>query len=348
MSTGNGSRVKVGLIGLGRSGWNIHAKALEAMGDQYQVAAVADADTSRLEEANKTFSCRTFSDTNDLIAADGLDLIVVASPNVYHVDHAVAAMKAGKHVVCEKPMALSAAEADAVIEVAEITGRVLAPFQNRRYEPHFLKVCEILGSGLLGDILQVRMCWHGFSRRWDWQTLREFGGGLLNNNGAHMIDQALVLFGESEPELFVDLKQALSSGDTEDHVRVILRGEGAPTIDVELTSASAYPLDRWHVMGTAGGLIGTMNELHWKWVDWSTMPARPVDRMPTPDRAYNREELDWQTDSWTLPTDYPGEYTMFYRDLYQTIRHGGDLFVTPASVRRQIALLERCKQACTV
>ena len=61
---------------------------------------------------------------------------------------------------------------------------------------------------------------------------------------------------------------------------------------------------------------------------------------------YNREDLDWQTDSWTLPKDFPGEYTMFYRDLYQTIRHGADLFVTPASVRRQIALLERCRLAC--
>lgn len=346
MSTGNGSRVKVGIIGLGRSGWNIHAKTLKEMGDHYQVTAVADADPQRLEEASKAFGCRTFADTNELIAADGLDLLVVASPNIYHVDHAVAGMKAGKHVVCEKPMALSAAEADAVIEVSAQTGRVLAPFQNRRYEPHFLKVREVLDSGLLGDILQIRMCWHGFSRRWDWQTLAEFGGGLLNNNGAHLIDQAIVLFGDREPELFVDLKQALSSGDTEDHVKVILRAEGAPTIDVELTSASAYPIDRWHVMGTAGGLIGTMNELNWKWVDWSKMPKRPVDRMPTPDRAYNREDLDWQTESWTLPEDFPGEYTMFYRDLYQTIRHGADLFVTPASVRRQIALLERCRLAC--
>lgn len=348
MSTGNGSRVKVGIIGLGRSGWNIHAKTLKAMGEHYRVAAVADADPKRLDEASKTFGCRTFADTNDLIAADGVDLLIVASPNIYHVDHAVAGMKAGKHVVCEKPMALSTAEADAVIEVSEQTGRVLAPFQNRRYEPHFLKVREIMDSGLLGDILQIRMCWHGFSRRWDWQTLAEFGGGLLNNNGAHLIDQAIVLFGDGEPELFVDLKQALSSGDTEDHVKVILRAEGAPTIDVELTSASAYPIDRWHIMGTAGGLIGTMNELHWKWVDWSKMPARPVDRMPTPDRAYNREDLDWQTDSWTLPKDFPGEYTMFYRDLYQTIRHGADLFITPASVRRQIDLLGRCKQACNL
>jgi predicted dehydrogenase len=70
-------------------------------------------------------------------------------------------------------------------------GRVLAPFQNRRYEPHFNKVKEIVASGKLGQIVQIRMAWHSFGRRWDWQTLREFGGGQLANNGPHLLDQAL-------------------------------------------------------------------------------------------------------------------------------------------------------------
>jgi len=346
-TSSNGRRLRVGIIGLGRSGWNIHAKTLQKLEAHYTVDAVADADAARLEEARTVFGCRTYSDAGELITDDGLDLIVVASPNIYHVDHAISAMRSGKHVVCEKPMALSVSEADKAIEVSRETGRTLAPFQNRRYEPHFLKVREILDSGRLGKILQIRMCWHGFSRRWDWQTLSEFGGGLLNNNGAHLLDQALVLFGDQEPELFVDLKQALSSGDTEDHVKVLLKADDSPTIDVELTSASAYPQDRWHIMGTAGGLVGTLTELNWKWVDWSTMPPRPVDRTPiTADRAYNREELNWQSDHWELPKDHPGEYVMFYRDLYQTLSHDKPLFITPESVRRQIDLLERCRRAC--
>lgn len=348
MTSGNGAPVRVGIAGLGRSGWNIHAKTFQVLSDLYQVVAVADADAARRAEAEKTLGCRAYAEFGELIADDTPDLLVVASPNLYHVEHAIAAMRSGKHVVCEKPLALSAAEADSAIEIANETGKVLAPFQNRRYEPHFLKVREILESGVLGRIIQIRMSWHGFSRRWDWQTLQEFGGGLLNNNGAHLLDQAIVLFGEKDPELFVDLKQALTSGDTEDHVKVILSGEDLPTIDVELTSASAYPADRWHIIATAGGLQGTMDELEWKWVDWSAMPDRPVERSPTPDRGYNREELVWKTGSWTKPADYPGEYVMFYRDLYQTLRHGVDLSITPTSVRRQIALLEKCRRACPV
>ncbi len=350
MVEGNGSRLKVGIAGLGRSGWSIHAKALEKMSDHYQVVAVADADQSRLDEAKDAFGCRTYLDFNALLDDKDMDILVVASPNLFHVEHSMTAMRNGMHVVCEKPMALGTEEADAAIACANETGRILAPFQNRRFEPHLLKVKELIDSGLFGRIIQVRLSWHQFTRRWDWQTLKEFGGGSLFNNGAHLTDQAMVFLGEDapEPEIFVDLQKALTCGDTEDHVKIVLKAEGRPTIDLELTSASAFPMDRWHVMGTNGGLRGDLNTLEWKWVDWSTMPKRTVDRVPMPDRSYNNEDINWQTASWTKPADYPGEAVMFYRNLYQVIRHSDALFVTPKSVRQQIAVLERCRQACPV
>ena len=90
------------------------------------------------------------------------------------------------------------------------------------------------------------------------------------------------------------------------------------------------------------------SQLDWKWIDWSTMPDRPVNRMKTQAREYNREELEWKTSSWSKPEDFPGEYVMFYRDLYKTIKQGKGLYITPASVRRQIELLEKCRRACVV
>ena len=184
MVEGNGSRLKVGIAGLGRSGWSIHAKALEKMSDHYQVVAVADADQSRLDEAKDAFGCRTYLDFNALLDDKDMDILVVASPNLFHVEHSMTAMRNGMHVVCEKPMALGTEEADAAIACANETGRILAPFQNRRFEPHLLKVKELIDSGLFGRIIQVRLSWHQFTRRWDWQTLKEFGGGSLFNNGA--------------------------------------------------------------------------------------------------------------------------------------------------------------------
>lgn len=343
----NGKPIDVAIAGLGRSGWKIHADALSQLPEQYRVVAVLDPVESRCAEARERFGCRVAQSYEALIADDAVELVVVASPNLKHVEHTIAAVEAGRHVVCEKPLAMSAEEADRSIEAAERCGRVLAPFQNRRYEPHFLKVKEVIESGRLGRILQVRLAWHGFSRRWDWQTLREFGGGSLNNNGPHLVDQALQLFGEEEePQVFCDLQRGLSSGDAEDHVKIVLRGERSPTIDVELTSVCAYgDQSGWLVMGTAGGLKGHARALEWKWVDWSAMPERPVEREPTSDRTYNREELTWQTERWEAPAGEPSEAIRFYRDLYQTIREGSPLYITPRSVRRQLAVLERCREA---
>ena len=100
-------------------------------------------------------------------------------------------------------------------------------------------------------------------------------------------------------------------------------------IDLEITSCCAYPQNNWQVMGTRGGLTGKFNKLEWKYVDFSKMPERPVDRQPTPDRGYNREELKWTEESWEKPENSPVEATCFYQDLYETMRKGKPLFITP-------------------
>jgi predicted dehydrogenase len=338
--------IRVGVAGLGRSGWNIHAKALQQLPEQYRIVAVMDVSAERRDEAEATLNCRSYDAFDQLVNDDEVELLVVATPNRLHSEHAIEAMQSGRHVVCEKPMALSTRDADRMIAVSKNTGKILAPFQNRRYEAHFQKVRQIVDSGLLGKIIQIRLTWHSFSRRWDWQTLKEFGGGLLNNNGPHLLDHALELLGPFEPEVFVDLHNALSSGDAEDHVKIVLKAEGAPTIDMELTSVCAYPQDRWLVMGTAGGMVGTTSRLQWKWVDWSQMPKRPVQRIPTPDRSYNNETLNWHEDSWEASGDNIPEELSFYHDLYTTLRQNEPLVITPESVRRQIAVIEQCRELC--
>ncbi len=340
--------VVVGIAGLGRSGWAIHALTFRQMPARFRVAAVMDVDAERRTEAERAFGCRSYDRFENLIDDDELEVVVIATPSRFHTEHAVAAMRAGRHVVAEKPFALTPEDADRMISVAKETGRILAPFQNRRYEPHFQKVKEVIGSGVLGDIIQIKMAWHSFARRWDWQTLKEFGGGLLSNNGPHLLDHALELFGSARPEVKAYLSNALSSGDAEDHVKVILSAPSAPTIDIELTAACAYPQDRWHVMGTAGGLRGTTTRLEWKWVDWSKMPERPVQRIPTPDRSYNQEVLEWAEASWEGAEDYVRECRRFYEDLHATLRNGAPLAITPESARRQISVIRTCRVQCSL
>ena len=96
-------------------------------------------------------------------------------------------------------------------------------------------------------------------------------------------------------------------------------------------------------MGTSGGLQGNFSTLQWKWVDFDTMLPRPVDVESTPDRRYKREELIWHEQTWNLADQPPIDPNQaFYKDLYQTLRHGQPLAVSPQDVQRQIAVIEQC------
>ena len=351
MGKGQNALARVGIAGLGRSGWRIHSRGLERLPEKFRIVAVADADAARRAEAAAKFGCRTYADFDSLVEDADVELLCVATPSHLHPEHAIQALRAGKDVVCEKPMAPSAAAADRMIAAAREAGRVLAVFQNKRYAPDFVKVRQVIASGKLGRIVMIRFALHLFGRRWDWQTLKKFGGGSLNNNASHHLDQLLLLFGDAEPEVFCHLERVLTSGDAEDHVKVILRAPDSPMIDLEMTNACPYPQESWLVMGTRGGLTGNAEGLRWKYTDFDKLLPRSVDPNPTPDRSYNAEELPWEEETWqapqhAMPSESVCEATRFYADLYETLRHGAPLVITPESVRRQVAILEKCHQLC--
>jgi scyllo-inositol 2-dehydrogenase (NADP+) len=343
-------KVRVGIAGLGRSGWAIHAKLLEPLGDKFKIVAVLDANPARLQEAAGKFGCRTYSAYGDLLADPDVELVVVAMPSHLHTDYTIQALEAGKHVVCEKPMAASVEDADRMIAAAKKVRKVLTIFQNRRYGKDFQTVRRVIESGVLGRIVHVRISGHGFGRRWDWQTLQKFNGGTMNNTGPHPLDQALVLFGKKAPKVFCLRDRALTLGDADDHVQIILHGKGSPTIEIELTAACPYPQDAWLVMGTQGGLTGSSDTIKWMYYDPKTIPARTLTEEPTPDRSYNSDGLKQHCveKTWTAKEDTgPGD-AGFYLDLYAALRNGKPVQVKPEQVRRQMKVLEQCRKMAPV
>ncbi|MBN2451688.1 MAG: Gfo/Idh/MocA family oxidoreductase [Lentisphaeria bacterium] len=351
--------IRVGILGLGRSGWGIHRRVMAGIGDRFRIVAVTDALPERLSRSAAEIGCRAYRNVRALLADPEVEMVVVSTFNHLHAPHALRALAAGKHVLCEKPFGLTTADVDAMSAAAAKAGKVLAPFQQRRYERDFNKVKEIIDSGLLGRIVHVRTCWQSFKRRWDWQTTRRRAGGALNNNGPHPLDHAVALFGEDvEPEVWADAGCYLCSGDAEDHLKFILYGKNHPTVEVELTDVWAYPQDRWTVAGTRGGLRGNEKRLEWRWIEMEKLAPRPLDLQPTPDRSYNSEKLEWQTDAWEPSgavqaggagaAPPPDAVLALYTDLYGAIRHGTPLRVTPESVRRRVRVMEKIRAAAGI
>jgi predicted dehydrogenase len=349
MTNSNATPIKVGIAGLGRSGWGIHANALSYLPELFTVVAVCDPDVSRQQEATDRFGCRAYADYAELVADAEIELMVVATPSHLHAGDTIAALRAGKDVIVEKPMGRNLAEVDAMIAAAKETGQILTVNQNYRYAADFRKIKEVIDSGVLGQIVEVRFAIHQFKRRWDWQTLKKYGGGILNNHGAHVVDWALLMIDDPEPELFCHMETTpLCTGDADNHVKVVLKPKRGPLIDIELTHACAYPQDHCLVMGTQGGLSSSRNLIRWKYFDPAAVPPLVLDEKPTPDRSYNNEELPWQEECFEPVHDFSVEAQQLHRDLYATIREGAPLAITPESVRQQIAIFERCREASAV
>ncbi|WP_226781311.1 Gfo/Idh/MocA family protein [Oceaniglobus trochenteri] len=338
--------INAGVAGLGRSGWRMHALTLDHLKGLYRVAAVTDPMPERRAEAEAAFGCASHADFAAMIAQPDLELVVIATPSHMHADMAVAALEAGKHVVVEKPLAASVADADRMIAAAKANDRVLTVGQDLRFEADFLKIREVIASGKLGRILQINIKWHWFRRRWDWQTLTKFGGGCLNNDGSHVVDQALQLFGDSDPDVFCRMARTpLTAGDAEDHVKILLSAPGAPLIDMEFSNAVAYPQEQWLITGTQGGLAGGHHKLRWRYIEPALLPVREVDDKPTPERNYNKEDLNWTEESCDLLSEqWTSKNQRMYADLYRTLREGAPLAITAESVRRQLVVLEECRR----
>jgi predicted dehydrogenase len=336
--------IRVALAGLGRSGWRNHLLHLAAMSDRYRIVAVTDPDEARRQEAVQRTGCRAYAQLAQLLDDREVELVTIATPSHLHPEQVEQALAAGKHVVCEKPMANSLAAADGMIAAAQRAGRVLTAFQNRRYSADFRQVRAVIDSGVLGRLVQIRIALHTYGRRWDWQTLRRFHGGELNNVASHFVDQALVLMGECDLRVACWTDRALTCGDTEDHVKVCLSAPGRPLVEVEVSYACSLPQDRWLVMGTHGTLAGNAGELRWQVSNLDQLPPRTPDPAPTPDRSYNDEDYQWTPSSWKRPADEPSESVHFYRDLHDALRAGRQPPVSPQSVRRQIAVLDECRR----
>ncbi|OGV37775.1 MAG: hypothetical protein A2020_05280 [Lentisphaerae bacterium GWF2_45_14] len=342
------ARIKVGIAGLGRSGWDIHRKLIEPLTDKYEIAAVFDKSPERLKEAADKFNCKTYKTFGKLIADKDIELVIIAMPNKLHSKLSIEAMNAGKDVVCEKPMAMSLSAAKEMVACSKKTKRLLAVFQNARYKPDFVKVKEVIDSGKLGRIVQIKANYHSFARRWDWQTLKKCGGGTLNNTGPHPIDQALTFFNGKEPQVFCLRDKALTLGDADDHVKVILYAKGFPSVEVEITAASAFPQNNWVVMGTRGGLSGSFSELKWKYFKPNSLPKRKVEEGPAPDRGYSSETIPFIEESWKVENDKTPGQTGFYIDLFETLRNKKPLYITPESVCIQMKVLDKCRKLAPV
>lgn len=330
------------VAGLGRAGWDIHIAAIRGRKD-YVLTDVVDPRKERLHEAQKEFGCQIFEDFRSFIRTTKAELIVIATQSQDHAKHAILALNSGKHVLVEKPMATKLSDVDKIIATAKANGRILTVHQSARLDPGYIQIQSIIKEGILGRLFYIRRGLYVFARRNDWQVLRKYGGGQLNNNGVHLIDQAVGLLDSPVKDVWGDLQQILNPGDTEDHVKVVVRAESGLVLDIEVTTACALSLPSWVLMGARGTLISDGTTIKLRYTAAKRLPKlKPVDDTAAIGRKYGTgETIEF------IEKQFPAGATSvpsFYDCLNDSIRRGKPLLVTPESVRQTMQVLQRARK----
>jgi scyllo-inositol 2-dehydrogenase (NADP+) len=324
--------IGVGLVGYGLAGAILHAPILEAL-PEYRIAAVM---TSRAEAAERRDRPQVVPDIAALLAIDAVELVVVVTPNDLHADHADAALRAGRHVVVDKPMAPDVAACDRLIDRAATAGRLLSVYHNRRWDGDFLAARDLVEARGVGEPMLYEARWDRF--RPDvpvgWRNAQRDGAGLLWDLGPHLIDQALGLFGWPDA-MTADVATQRAGAQADDYFELTLHYGAARAI---LSASSLVAATRPHMA------------LHGPCGSWWTEGLDPVEaalragRSPAssgfvaslPAIPAFRAAADGERVPAAIPA---GDPFAFYRRLAVAIRSGGPVPVDPVEARDVVALI---------
>ncbi len=231
--------LRVGLVGVGAAAQVNHIPALKKTAE-LELVALCDRDPEKTSRVAQKFQVpRYYSRFEELLADDEVDAVDLCTPNFLHAPMATSALEAGKHVLCERPLARSAEEAAAMLRVAKKNDRTLMCAVQHRFRADAQLLRKFVEKGELGEIFFAKAGWLRQRTQWDsdeWRRQkRESGGGVVLDLGFQMLDQALWIMGGPKVESVTASVHRSRKGEVEDSATAFLRLASGATLTLELT-----------------------------------------------------------------------------------------------------------------
>lgn len=324
--------IRVALVGFGYAGRVFHAPLIAATPG----LAITVLGTRRA--ASETGYAEAARVADPLAAArhPEADLVVIATPNETHAPLAEAALRAGKHVVVDKPFTVAPGEARSLASLAAETGRVLSVFQNRRWDGDFLGVRAAIEEGALGEVVELRseMSRYRPEVRDRWRERSGPGSGVWHDLGPHLVDQAMLLFGPPAA-VSADLRIQRRGGTAVDWFHVVL-GYGSVRVVLSSSMLAAAPAPRFLVRGTGASLTRS------RWDPQEEQLLRGM-RPGSTGWGLDADSLTIHRGATGEVEEIPapaGDYPAYYAALRDAIAGGGEPPVTAAQGCAIMSVLE--------
>lgn len=334
-------KVRVAIVGYGGMG-NWHARKISSL-DCLELAGVYDIRQERIDFAHEK-NYNTYESFEAVLDDKSVEIVTVATPNHLHKELCIAAMAAGKNVICEKPVAMNSAELQEMIDASKKYGVIFTVHQNRRWDQDFLIVKKLLEENALGPVFRIESRVHG-SRGipGDWRNRKEFGGGMLLDWGVHLLDQILLMMPQKLLSVYAQMYH-VTNDMVDDGFTAQLNFEGGVMVEVQTSTSNFVSLPRWYVLGQNGTCIIDDFKLNGKIVmvsDWEKRDAVPVATAAglTKTMAPRTPET---IQEYPLPK-IESDVRDFYRNMIKAIRGEEAQIVKHDQVMRVMRLMEAIK-----
>lgn len=266
-------KIKLGVIGCGWAVDDLYDPAFRLM-EKGELVAVMDIDAERARRVQERYEIpRCYTTLDDIVGDDGVDAVMVLTPPHYHLSPVIAAAQAGKHVYCEKPMAPTIEDANAMITTCQVNSVKLMVAFMKRFNPSFRQVKALLEEGRLGQVFEVRA-------RWDnarvgglgagYRMTLPSGGGFLQEDGSHPIDVCRWWLGDVEEVSAQVMIVAPENHPTEDVACVMMKHKSGALSTLHITMLThATGEESYEIFGTHGTLV-------MRWLFHSTPTSEPA------------------------------------------------------------------------
>jgi len=327
-ATTEATAIRFGVIGLGIMGQE-HARVI-ASNALLNLVGVTDIQPKTGRAVAADLQCRWFDSARELIESGEVDAVVIATPHWLHGDLALKALKAGLHVLCEKPLTVTVAEADEVLEAAKQSRGIFAVVHQKRFEPAYLYAKELLDSGELGQIYRCSMvesAWRSetYYRSSPWRgTWKGEGGGVLLNQAPHILDRYAWLCGMPET-VTARCDTVLHDIEVEDTASAILHHANGAHGYIHISTVEAPPMSSTVIACDRGRLTIENGKLQ-------ITRLRDSIRERTAHDTQLMGELENDTRTLQLP-DHGNALRVFYDD-FVSAAHGNGRLTCPGDEGR--------------
>ena len=334
--------LRVGIAGYGLAGRYFHAPLLKGCG--FDVAAIQTGNPERIAHALSDFPNTTVVATIEELVAQQLDLVVVASANVVHAEHAIAAIKAGIPVVVDKPMGRTFIETKEIIDAGKAAGVGVTTFFNRRWDSDALTIKKVLASGELGQVHRMDSRFERFRPELNTTSWRENmsaadGGGQLLDLQPHLISTAIDWFGSAE--LVTASVRSLRGGADDDSVLVLRHDNGVASY-LSASAVVGAPGPRIRILGTKGALVINDLDPQEALLRAGKFPENGTWSYPTTSQAFlHRGDVVEEIES------VPGNYGHFYRGVELAITTGAPWPIPNSDALLVAAIIDQAREIGT-